>query len=1252
MGCTHSQPDTLGAAPTSPPARRLSGATSKTATTQPKTPPQQPRRLKKKSSTSSAGAAAATRQRLDSWATPTTTTTTTLQQHVPPRPSGVETQWKYLWNTYKTHLVDPVDVPAVLQGLFQRTINRLSPTQIIFLQRKVRWALSADAAQSSSNNNGGSSSNHHYHAPQNLVAKVWNSSSSSSSGEARVLAEKSHVLADAVWQRVLPSWKLANDNNDNSNNNDTLLLMLLTNVQHLLWHMSAPPDRVTAAAAKAAQAAQLNLDVNHWHVDDDDHVTMPKPSCVEEWTEAPPKPTGVTLTALATLLALATAGTRTQQLQLLFYLCVQDLPEFLAWHPAGGVPVWLLEVVHDDDNNSDNSSSVVLVSLASLTHYHYYGTAFLPDAANAAQPPPPFMPSASRQPVAVSRHTVQRLVQALLTAPPAEKESLSENHTTLNGSSSHKSAELVSHHHNNNYYYYYYAQDHHTTWSIFGATTGRELFVGGAVEAARVQAATAVDSAPPHDDGDDDEWTLQEYSAWAQVAINDTALSIIMHRLLGAGILPSHALEKELVQTAWETWQQQSHNDNNNNSLAVQRALGNGHHHASSSSPQKTTTTTSAATAAVWGGLGGGVDGNGVLYCIDKTWWDDWSSFVGWSWLGERPNQRTSFTRPASLSNEALLDRTACNGGTMGSYEWMRHGLKKNKDYVLVPPAVWNVLYELYGGGPPLPRLVEPLEHKFSDASRISSADLSESYADELGDSTTDGDYLDAVMEELGLDAVGRVLRLPESVSVTTHPWIVHVQLCDPTQPYRRGDAGITSIRVMVTPDAPLWRMLAEIINRFPLMAYKAFDAHDKQGKARLWKRTEPTGAKGPISRYGPWNLLCKSRHARLPEAEDASDEDLGELIEDWKAYCDNATVESILLTDQDHLMFEFAVQNKQGHLIWPREAAAKAGRVRRLVEEENEFRRILQGVDSEGNLLLKPPNLLGMDLDAMDASGRWYPVKILAVEIVEEDTTDEEGAESDTLSDDRVGGSTKRVKVDFSEHGGHVDWIDVDSDRLGPPGRFTNEAEQQQQGPATTKTNGSNGSPDSKSKGPVVMKKSGSADNTAELAKLCPLPGYGACGLTNLGNTCYMNSALQCISYLPLLRSYLLSGQFKKTGDLNRENPLGTGGKLLEESADLLRVMWSARLGEKSPTRFKAQLGRINSQFSGADQQDAQEFLNYILDVLHEDSNRVQNKPYVEALEDDWVKKTSLSRVGEEAWRRYVCCSLPIPCGTEIDSQ
>ena len=89
----------------------------------------------------------------------------------------------------------------------------------------------------------------------------------------------------------------------------------------------------------------------------------------------------------------------------------------------------------------------------------------------------------------------------------------------------------------------------------------------------------------------------------------------------------------------------------------------------------------------------------------------------------------------------------------------------------------------------------------------------------------------------------------------------------------------------------------------------------------------------------------------------------------------------------------------------------------------------------------------------------------------------------------------------------------------------------------------------------------------------LCIFPGLGACGLSNLGNTCYANSAMQCISYLPLLRSYLLSKHFITHSHLNRDNPLGTGGELLEEFARLITKMWGGDIGFHAPKQVR---GRV----------------------------------------------------------------------------
>lgn len=127
------------------------------------------------------------------------------------------------------------------------------------------------------------------------------------------------------------------------------------------------------------------------------------------------------------------------------------------------------------------------------------------------------------------------------------------------------------------------------------------------------------------------------------------------------------------------------------------------------------------------------------------------------------------------------------------------------------------------------------------------------------------------------------------------------------------------------------------------------------------------------------------------------------------------------------------------------------------------------------------------------------------------------------------------------------------------------------------------------------------------------------------------MNSALQCLSHcVPVLRVFL-SGDFED--DLNPENPLGKKGEMAQAFGELAQNLWDGNVQHVSPEGFKRALGRHAAQFQGYEQHDSQEFLSYLLDMLHEDLNRVHVKPYIEEGED--AGRTD-SELANEAWNSY----------------
>ncbi|KAF8892174.1 hypothetical protein BD779DRAFT_1610331 [Infundibulicybe gibba] len=117
-----------------------------------------------------------------------------------------------------------------------------------------------------------------------------------------------------------------------------------------------------------------------------------------------------------------------------------------------------------------------------------------------------------------------------------------------------------------------------------------------------------------------------------------------------------------------------------------------------------------------------------------------------------------------------------------------------------------------------------------------------------------------------------------------------------------------------------------------------------------------------------------------------------------------------------------------------------------------------------------------------------------------------------------------------------------------------------------------------------------------------------GTSGLKNLGNTCYMNAPIQCLSATVPFARFFTDGRWKMA--INYTNTLGSRGKLAGAFAKLLHEMWSGDLPYLTPIDFRKSICQLKVQYDGSDQHDSQEFLSFLLDGIHEDLNRVIVKP------------------------------------------
>ncbi|KAL4608275.1 ubiquitin carboxyl-terminal hydrolase 33 [Arapaima gigas] len=104
-----------------------------------------------------------------------------------------------------------------------------------------------------------------------------------------------------------------------------------------------------------------------------------------------------------------------------------------------------------------------------------------------------------------------------------------------------------------------------------------------------------------------------------------------------------------------------------------------------------------------------------------------------------------------------------------------------------------------------------------------------------------------------------------------------------------------------------------------------------------------------------------------------------------------------------------------------------------------------------------------------------------------------------------------------------------------------------------------------------------------------------GLTGLKNIGNTCYMNAALQALSNCPPLTQFFLD-----CGGLVRTDKKPA---LCKSYQKLVCDLWHKnRPSYVVPTNLFQGIKAINPMFRGYSQQDSQEFLRCLMDQLHEE--------------------------------------------------